>query len=120
MAFDAYGNWISQVSPASALPLPSGGSGVLHGDDPPTDDLGHDGDFYVLNNGTAQYLKVNGTWVTVTGGAGDVQRVFRIAGNDPNSVQTATRPAICYGGDNSVWIKTGSGTNDTGWERKLE
>ena len=35
---------------------------------------------------------------------------------DPNGVVTATRPAVFYDDVGAVWLKTGSGTNDTGWE----
>lgn len=44
--------------------------------------------------------------------------VFLVAG-DPNGVQSATRPAIAYTVNGSVWIKTGAGTTDTGWELVL-
>jgi len=35
---------------------------------------------------------------------------------DPNGVVTATRPAIFYTDTGATWLKTGIGTNDTGWE----
>jgi hypothetical protein len=41
--------------------------------------------------------------------------IYWISG-DPNGVQSATRPAMAYSVTGSVWIKTGSGTNNTGWE----
>lgn len=36
---------------------------------------------------------------------------------DPNNVITATRPAICYAADGAIWLKTGAGTTNTGWEQ---
>src|SRR5678816_2586556 len=42
-------------------------------------------------------------------------QVYFITG-DPNGVTTATRPAAAYDEFGAVWIKTGSGTNNTGWE----
>lgn len=44
--------------------------------------------------------------------------VFFNAG-DPNGVITATRPALCYTPALGLWMKTGSGTNNTGWEQAL-
>lgn len=41
--------------------------------------------------------------------------IYWISG-DPNGVQSATRPAMAYSATGSVWVKTGSGTNNTGWE----
>ena len=38
---------------------------------------------------------------------------------DPNGVVTATRPAVFYDDVGAVWLKTGAGTNDTGWELRI-
>jgi hypothetical protein len=38
---------------------------------------------------------------------------------DPNGVQTATRPALFYTALGAMWFKTGTGTNDTGWELSI-
>ncbi len=43
-------------------------------------------------------------------------QTFYTEAADPNGVITATRPALCYAGNNTLWKKTGPGTNDTGWE----
>jgi len=45
-------------------------------------------------------------------------QVFVVTGN-PNGVQTATRPAIAYTLTGNLWIKTGAGTNNTGWEQEF-
>jgi len=41
--------------------------------------------------------------------------VYFVTGN-PNGVQSAARPAVGYSTTGSVWIKTGTGTNSSGWE----
>ncbi len=38
---------------------------------------------------------------------------------DPNGVVTAERPAVFYDSTGSVWLKTGAGLNDTGWEQAI-
>jgi hypothetical protein len=53
-------------------------------------------------------------------GSSTTQRVFFIdpPGN-PNGSVTATRPAVAYDANGAFWIKTGSGTSNTGWEQRL-
>jgi hypothetical protein len=41
-----------------------------------------------------------------------------ITGN-PNGAQTATRPALAYDAAGAIWVKTGAGTTNTGWEQRL-
>jgi hypothetical protein len=69
------------------------------------------GDFYAKQTGTGP----NG-WILVTGGGGGTPMVFFGTG-DPNGVVTATRPAVFYTALGAYWIKTGVGTNNTGWEQ---
>lgn len=52
------------------------------------------------------------TATTITSTTPDV---YFITGN-PNGVQSAVRPAIAYSATGSVWFKTGTGTNSSGWE----
>lgn len=52
-----------------------------------------------------------------TGPSGDLS-VFFNAG-DPNGVVTATRPALCYTPGLGLWMKTGAGTTNTGWDQVI-
>jgi hypothetical protein len=52
------------------------------------------------------------------GGGGGSQEVFFGSGN-PNGVVTGTRPAVFYTAAGAYWIKTSSGTNNTGWEQVI-
>lgn len=40
-------------------------------------------------------------------------------GLNPNGIITATRPAFAYDNAGAIWIKTGEGTTNTGWEQRL-
>ncbi len=53
-----------------------------------------------------------------TGGGGGATEAFFVSG-DPNGVTTATRPAIAYDANGSIWLKTSSGSSNTGWEQRL-
>lgn len=41
-----------------------------------------------------------------------------ITGN-PNGATTATRPALAYDAAGAFWVKTGSGSTNTGWEQRI-
>lgn len=84
---------------------------------------GNDGNVYIRDNGEF-FRKESGIWqlkFTSAGGTPSTE-IYYIStpGQNPNNVQTATRPAIAYDSAGATWIKTGSGTNSTGWEQRLE
>jgi len=53
-----------------------------------------------------------------SGGGGGITQVFFGVG-DPNGVVTATNPALFYTALGEMWFKTGTGTNNTGWEERI-
>jgi hypothetical protein len=117
MAQDQYGNFVGESDPAPAPYPPSSrccGSGV----GPPNDADGSNGQTYVDTSTGDLYVKSGDTWTIFSGGGGGATEVYFGTG-DPNGVQTATRPAIFYDAIGSVWIKTSSGSSNTGWEQRL-
>lgn len=120
MSQDAYGNYQADIlDPTYGFQQPNQhtGSGSPEGvvTGPP-------GDYYVDADTGNLYVKQAGTgntgWVLVTGGGSGATELFFGSG-DPNTVVTATRPALFYSADGAVWIKTGIGTNNTGWEQLI-
>jgi hypothetical protein len=45
--------------------------------------------------------------------------IFFGAAENPNGVTTATRPAVYYSDEGSMWLKTNTGNNPSGWEQKF-
>lgn len=45
--------------------------------------------------------------------------VFYIDAGDPNGFVLTAGPAICYGGDGSLWVKTDLAYGTTGWLRLI-
>jgi hypothetical protein len=74
-------------------------------EDPPPD-VGGPG-YYNTDESDARYLL-----------AADHAALYFVDG-DPNGVVTATRPAQAYDAAGNWWLKTNSGTNNTGWEQRL-
>lgn len=50
-----------------------------------------------------------------TGADGAGAAAVYYSATDPNAVITATRPAVCYTGDGKTYVKTDSGSSNTGW-----
>lgn len=97
---------------------PLGDGNIIRVTAAPDDADGSDGDL-ALNTDTGElYVKSGGTWTLQSAGGGGATEVYFGTG-DPNGAQTATRPAIFYDADGAIWIKTDSGSSNTGWEQKL-
>lgn len=100
-------------------PNPPLGDGEIHPvTSAPDDAFGSDGDLALDTTTGDLYAKANGTWTLSGGGGGGATEVYFGSG-DPNGAQTATRPAIFYDADGAIWIKTGVGSSNTGWEQRL-
>lgn len=119
-AQDPYGNYEPLIDdPSDGYQSGSGHDGV---GSPEGVFPGPVGWYYVDTSTGDLYVKVTGTgntgWVLVTGGGGGATEVYFGTG-DPNGVQTATRPALFYTAAGDVWVKTGAGTTNTGWEQLI-
>jgi len=119
---DNYGNYNSSVvDPRVGLDNrnPNSGSGSPEGVV-----TSGPGGYYVDTSNGNFYVKQTGTdstgWVLVTGGGGGggtTELYYSATDVTPNAAVTATRPAIYYTAQGSVWVKTGAGATNTGWEQ---
>lgn len=122
MAQDAFGNYVVGVVPIAVNPLPTSGGGAsgLKGVGSPEGvETGSVGQTY-KDTATGDVYIFFGTAGETTGWEllGSDGIIYG-SGADPNGVVTATRPAIYYGSDGSVWLRMTAGTNSV-WEQKLE
>lgn len=74
------------------------------------------------NDGTGDPLrtamtKVNSNFTELDARAGSFW--ITTPGTDPNGAITATRPAVAYDDAGALWVKTNSGSNNTGWVKLL-
>lgn len=121
---DEYGNYQANiVDPMSGFQQPNGhsGSGSPEGVVTSTP-----GDYYVDVDTGNLYVKQTGDgdtgWTLVVGGGGGggaTELYFSATDVTPNAAVTATRPALYYTSQGSVWVKTGAGATNTGWEQIL-
>lgn len=119
MLSDSYGNYRPGLEPGPTI---GGSYGRLrHGEGPPDDSLGNNGDIYVdLSTGDV-YQKTSSSYTIITGGGGGGPAgVFgSTVANDPNGVQSATGRAVFIGADGSIWYKNTAGTSNNEWQIKL-
>lgn len=113
MAFDGSGNWRPVLPDPPAIGRHYGT--LRYGDDPPTGDLGNNGDMYVTESTGDVYRKVAGSWNIISqgvaGGSGMVGDV------DPQGVASATPGTTYWDKTNKrLWLKS-TGTGVVGWEQ---
>lgn len=83
--------------------------------------IGSPGQPYVDNDNYYLYLKVAGTqkvgWqhVGTYSETTSTTRIYYGTDTDPNGVISASRPALYYGSDGSVWVKTGDEVGTSDW-----
>lgn len=113
MAFDAFGNYICDISPVAVSPLPSsmfsGNSGV----GAPSNADGNDGDTYVDLSTGSFYTKSGGTWAVVTGAPGGSGLTGVINPNSGGGVPAAIGTSYANTANFTLWFKTGAG--NTAW-----
>lgn len=99
-------------------------SGIIWGDNL-ADDTEYEQGFTrngkIVNQLTQDMLtdESGGTTVVQTPIVAGTSYFIPTVGADPNGLITATRPAVAYDAAGAFWVKTGSGTNNTGWEQRL-
>lgn len=97
------------------LPCCNTSCGCLrHGNGPPSDSLGSNGDIYVDEDTGNIYSKSLGTWTLYSAGGGGGGN-GQVGVVDPEGVVTAS-PGTTYwnSSNNTLWVKV-SGTGNTGW-----
>lgn len=114
-------NWQPYPLPDPPAATPACSARFCIGAGAPDDANGPEGGIYVNSDNGNIYTKSGGVWTLSSTGSSSTTEAYYIStpGQDPNGVVSATRPAIAYDNAGAVWIKTGSGTNNTGWEQRL-
>jgi len=119
---DAWGNTLTVLTVEFDQAVVNVGSGSLYGHGSPEGvEKGTFGSLYTNIDDGSFYVKTtksgNTGWVAVTGSA--VSDKMKLTTGDPNGAVTGTRPDIAYDTAGRVWLKTGGGTNNTGWEQLI-
>jgi hypothetical protein len=122
MGMDQFGNYLATFSQDTPSSPATGGNMLLSGSGSPEGVVAANAPMLYEDTDNGDVYAKTGTgdtgWVKLAGGGGGTTQVYFGTG-DPNGVQTATRPAIFYSADGSLWQKTNSGSNNTGWLQVL-
>lgn len=116
---DAFGNYLPGLVSLSALAAMGIGT-LYYASGAPDDANGSNGDAYIDISSGDVYRKYGGGWTVLIAGTGAVELVYiATPGQNPNGVSVASRPAMAYDSSGALWMKTNTGSNNTGWVELL-